>query len=759
MRLGRLARARGFQLILAAGIAVLSLCAAPALATTPRSPLPSPASTSGTAASSTPIAVRLSSISPVAPQPGDTVTIRGTLTNTTTGPVTGVATEVLLSPALIARSTLDAYADDPYGPLDASGLSLTPVTGYTRLADSTIGAGSSQPFEIQLPVDSLGLPTTGWSVHGLAIAVSGSTAVGTTTVGQLRTFLPWAPRSARFGLARLRVAWLWPLIDRPHRGVTPVWDDDTLAGELAPAGRLGRLVSAAAAAEDQGTQAQEARQAVIDTITSTGKHHHHRPLPPPVTTRNVPVTWVIDPLLIDDADAMRSTYQVAGSPKPTAGTGTSAARTFLADLQSAVGTSDLLPLPYADPDVTAAVRAGLGTEVGVAATSGRRTLQLSFGSADLLNAAWPAGGLIDERSVNALFSDGITALVLSDTALPPRTAQSATPSARAALNTPAGSLPTVLTDSVLSDDVQDGAANNKQAGIDLQRYLAETLMIEAESPSPPARTVVVAPGRRWSPSASYADHLLADTGKVPWLAPVSLGQVIDSKPDSAVAREALTYPAGARRDELPPSYLARVSDLSHSIARFADILPAGDLATQPYDEAVLRAMSSSWRQDPAGRDTALSAVQTDLDHAMSSVKIATRAFSTVTLTSHGGKLPVTVENDLDTPVSVTVAVLPNNRLTFSGGGRIKVTVPAHQHLAVSIKANAKTSGVFPLDVELLTPNGKVYESSIRLFVRSTVYGTITLVITGAATAALLIAVAIRLTRRAIAARRPAASSS
>jgi hypothetical protein len=89
-------------------------------------------------------------------------------------------------------------------------------------------------------------------------------------------------------------------------------------------------------------------------------------------------------------------------------------------------------------------------------------------------------------------------------------------------------------------------------------------------------------------------------------------------------------------------------------------------------------------------------------------------------------------------------------------GRVgPVALPAGQQTTVDIDAAAKTSGVFPLEVQLLTPNGQKYGQAVQLFVRSTVYGTITLVITAAATAALLVAVAIRLVRRGIAARRAA----
>jgi uncharacterized protein YfaS (alpha-2-macroglobulin family) len=119
-------------------------------------------------------------------------------------------------------------------------------------------------------------------------------------------------------------------------------------------------------------------------------------------------------------------------------------------------------------------------------------------------------------------------------------------------------------------------------------------------------------------------------------------------------------------------------------------------------------------------------------------------------------VPVTIANDLGAPAHITVQLDANQRLTLPHNGRVgPVALPAGQQTTVDIDAAAKTSGVFPLEVQLLTPNGQKYGQAVQLFVRSTVYGTITLVITAAATAALLVAVAIRLVRRGIAARRAA----
>jgi len=277
--------------------------------------------------------------------------------------------------------------------------------------------------------------------------------------------------------------------------------------------------------------------------------------------------------------------------------------------------------------------------------------------------------------------------------------------------------------------------------------------VQAEQPNR-QRTLVIAPDRRWSPAPGYATTLLTDTGKVPWIAPVPLSAALAAPQDTDVDRAPLAYPPTARHAELSRGYLNDVAALKAQTDTFASILATpGDQHARVYDDAVLRALSSSWRGQRALATTFVNEASAHLTATMHKVHIASLPNSFVTLTSHSGTVPITVSNELDTPVSVVVAI-SSQHLTVSGGGKKQQTIAPHRQIAVDVRAEARTSGVFQLDVQLLTPTGRSYETE-QLFVRSTAYGSVAILITAGATGVLLLAVIVRLVRRAMAARRPA----
>jgi len=725
---------------LAAAVAVLL---APLAGAAQADPTPSPS-----AATDLPLTVELRGIAPLAPQPGQTLVVRAQLTNTSSETVSDMQARLLVSPAPVQfRGQFDDYAATPDGSLPSDAVAA--ATAHASLGRSTLPAGASTTVRLEVRVDDLHLPGS-WQVYEMGVAVTGTTTTGVATAGQLRTFLPWAPLGQPGTGAPTPVAWIWPLVDRPHRTTATVWSDDDLAAALRPGGRLSVLLAAAADAQTQ--QAPPPRRPV------RRKHRKTAPPPPPrPAVTPVPVTWAVDPMLVQDVQTMQSGYTVGPAGDRHRGTGQAAADSWLKALQAAVPHGAVLGLPYADPDLVAVIRAGLTPDAQLASTVGQKLLS----QADLptgLPYAWPVSGLSDQRTLDTLYAGGVTTVVLDSTALPVTGGnESLTPGAHAAVTTRDGrGFDAVLVDHRLSAAVDAAAADPSLGPLTTQRVLSELLMIQAELPSDP-RSVVIAPDRRWAPAASLANALLSGTGKVPWIQPVTVAQVADSPVDDKVERPQVDYPAQARASELPRSYLRSTLPLKSRLGAFANILPSGDTQPRQFDDGRLRLLSSAWRTDPAGAVEARDHLDTALKKTMGRVHIQTQANSLVTLTGNTGTVPITVSNDLDTTATVTVVASADPHLEVRRGSRVTKVIPPHTKLPVDVRVTALARGVATLNVALYTPppGSRLYTPPVQLRVRSTAYGLEALLITGGATVVLLVGAGVRLVRRARAARRVA----
>ena len=729
----------------AAATLILTAASAPtALAARYAGPAPDSAPAIG-APPALPVAVTLDSIRPYAPQPGQTLTLVVTADNVSAAPIGQLSATLQLSRQRVqSRSQFDQYAADPAGGPPVAAVAPAGVTA--TIPHATLAVGAAEQITLTVPVDNL-QPLTAWQVYEFAVVVSGATPTGMGPVGQVRSFLPYAPVNATGVGVPTRVAWLWPLVDRPHRAGDE-WLDSTLAGELAPRGRLTGLVAAADVAGHQHSPLPPRQHG----------HHRHRSTAtqPRASIQPVPVTWAIDPLLLEDATAMSSGYRVGSGKAATAGPGAAAAKDWLTRLLSALGGDDVLSLPYADPDIVAATRNGLGKEVLDASTLGQSLLEHILGRTPI-TAAWPPDGYVDQRGLDTLFEGGVTTVVLDSNALPIIGGEpSETPSAHATVGGRFRNFDALLSDDRLDQVIATGAIAPESAAAGVQRLLSELLLIQAELPSDP-RSIVLTPPRRWAPTASYARALLTATGQVPWIEPVSLSAVAASPVYTKVRRGPLVYPPSAREQQLRPGYLRTVRAIKRDVDAFAAILPTGAAQPREFNAGVLRLLSSAWRTDPGDAKSARNALQQQVKSTMGKVRIAS-ASGEVTLTSHSGTVPVTVENDLDVPVRLAIRIAPSAHLVVQGGGVVK-TIQPHRSVPVDVRATARTSGVFPLVVSLFTPGGDVrYGQPVQLFVRSTAYGFIALLITGGATAVLLLAVGARLVRRIRAARRATAAA-
>jgi hypothetical protein len=327
------------------------------------------------------VSVAVDSLSPSTPTEGDTVTVTGTVTNNGKQPVTDAHVDLRVGPSLDTRSSIDALAkksDDVQGPAGEA------VGGKYAEKFSKLTPGVAEPFNISVPVDELDLGQDG--VYQLAVALSGETAAQPwdQVLGVQRTFLPWQPEEAG---TKTKTTFLWPLVSDVHMTAetgsneqqTPVFDNDDLAEEISPGGRLEQMVS-------------------------LGK--------------GLDVTWVIDPDLLASVDAMTKNYQVRDEDgTTTSGRNQAVAKQWLSELQQAVAGKEVVALPFGDPDLASLAHNGT-TVTGSLSHLKEATDAIDATVPTILHVkpstdfAWPVGGAVDPSIMKVATSAGADKVIV-----------------------------------------------------------------------------------------------------------------------------------------------------------------------------------------------------------------------------------------------------------------------------------------------------------------------------------------------------------
>ena len=741
-------RSRAPRLLLAALLAGLSLPMGSSYATEEPSPSPSAGPNDDA-----PAQVLVTKLAPRAPtDPEEFFQVRGTITNRGSQRLSEVKVRLRRGDVLQSRSELDiADREEP----------ATPTLVGTRVpaADETLDPGETTTFDLRLRVGLLRMRSLG--VYPLRIEVRarfGDEGVG--AVGSAQTLVPWFPEPPR---GRTRIAWLWPLVDQPRRGPREVMVDDRLAREVAPQGRLDTMLRAAA----------EGQKGRCDDVAQPPEDAAPRPPAGPCRAESIPVTYAIDPDLAFDVDAMTSPYQLrVTDDRVRQVRETQDFTRWLDTLRSATtaGGTEVLALPFADPDVVALTDpdSGLADEVARLRQLGANEVDRVVRRRPLTSVVWPPTGRLTRTALEALSSGGAQAAVLDPVALAERDSETdRTPDAHVGQLGQATGVPVngLVVDTVLSDLVTRVYDDFPGARLAEQRWIAETAIIAAEAPSV-SRTLVVAPARRGEVVAAVGAAVLADSGRLPWLCPVSLASVAvgsdscigETPPEEREVAPAELEPVRADDPVLSPRFLREVGAARRAAAQFTDeVLEPGPDAvrtTARLLRARARTLSSAWREAAPDGEEMLDLLQDDLADLRGKVHLEVGG-GTVTLTSRTGVISVNVVNELGQPVRVGVQLDPGNRARLSLSEVPVETVPPGRSTQINLKVTSATSGKFAVTALLVDRSRRPFGNPVELVVRSTQYGRVALAVTGVAAGVLLVAAGVRITRRALRRGRPA----
>jgi hypothetical protein len=675
--------------------------------------------------SALPVSLAITSVSPAYATPGQTVTVRGLVTNTSAAAMSGMSVRLRSSSVSFpSRDALQEYADGNEPLADSY------IQGAVRQIPSTLAPGATAHWTIRLPVAHVRM--TSFGVYPLA-AEADSASGAALDGGTSRTFLPYWPRKHGPDPRPMRqdIAWVWPLIDQPRQSECPGFPDNSLAPSLAAGGRLSSLLAAGAA---QSASAQ--------------------------------LPWAIDPALLADVEEMKDgPYRVGASAECTHSRqlpASHAAAAWLAGLLAATRGQPVFVTPYADVDIAALSRVSLDQDLASAFTEGRSVAskvlrrdfslpaaqQSSQAAAQQLNGmAWPADGLANHAVLQNLAVSKITAVVLDSTMLPLAAGSPSFIPADAIASTPDGvdgDMRVLLSDDTITQILGTADAPSEPPATAFaveQRFLAETAMIAAQAPNS-SRAIVVAPPRRWAPPAGLAQGLLTETASAPWLQPVSLGRLAAEPAPPPVS---LQPPPGSAKGGLSRHLLRKVKSLD----RRAALLQSIRLHPDPQlGRAVAAVESSAWR-GRAGRTQAqvlLSRLSDYIASQQSAVTII--APLPVTLGGLKGTVPVSISNRLGYAVHVRLKVSVPSDGRFTSSPPPIETIPAQQVVNVKLKMRSTTVGSTTVSLSLLTPGGRALPGKpVAMTIRATHFGTLALVILAGALGVFMITSAARAMRQ------------
>ncbi|MEU8618285.1 DUF6049 family protein [Streptomyces sp. NPDC048623] len=660
-----------------------------------------PAATAAESASdSGTVDVSLDTLTPSAPVEGDTVTLTGTVTNEGKQAVTDATVDLRVGPRLSSRSEIDEVSGRK---TYRDGRDPAPLGGAYTVKIPRLGAGLSQDFTLSVPVSKLDLDEAG--VYQLGVSLTGQTASRPygRVLGIERTLLPFQPEATE---KKTRLTYLWPLISTAHVSAetganqqqTPVFENDDLAADLAPGGRLHEMVALG---------------------------------------RDLPVTWVIDPDLLASVTAMTEPYMVKNGTTEVPGRNQAIAERWLNDLEKAVQGRKVVALPFADPDLASLAHHGkevpgslghLQQATALASTTVETVLHVKPST----DFSWPVDGAVDPSIMAVATSAGARNVIARSDSL--RDDLSYTPTSARPIG---GGTTAIVSDATLSKSFQGEMIRAENSTLAVQQFLAQSLAITLELPED-QRSIVVAPQRM--PSTAQAQAMakaLQGLAAKRWSEPLDLqAAAAQSDPDASKrVPGGSAYPRTLRAQELNSAAFREMKATRDDLDDFRVILTAPDRVVPPFTNAISREMSTSWRGEAPSAALYRKEVQDYLHSLTQEVQLIEK--SDLTLSGRSATIPVTVQNKLLQGVDHLVLKLTSGNKTRlkldddSGEAVRPVKIDGGHSQSVKFDASANANGPVTMTAQLYTEDGTPYGDPMTFTVKvSEITPTVMLVIAG-----------------------------
>lgn len=667
-------------------------------------------------ADATPLRVTLDSLTPsTLPRRGD-VTVSGTVTNRSDSTWTDLNVYLFVSESPMTTSEELEAATATEATLDV-GARLTDAGLYDQVSD--LAPGESTSYLLSLPRDAI--PADEEGVYWIGVHVLGSNEDGRVdgADGRARTFIPLIRgREPRASLSLVV----------PIKGPVRRDRDGTLANSqawermLGEDGRLNRLLELGG------------------------------------TTGDLPLTWLLDPAVLEAATSVTSgdppfdtsptddDSEASPAPEdPTDGASPDAspdddasdpddegevaqlaAASWLQLMSEQAEDHEVLHVPYGDPDTAAVLRWGAEDLYERAGELATETLE-SFGL-----RSTPVVAPVDGRLPR-------TVLPHLDPEHPVLLSSGAVDADETVLELDRGHRVVATSPVAL---VGGPSPTPPFTALALrQRILAEAAVHALADRS--GRPLVVTTPERWNPGRSWRSAGFFVGLDVPWLQTVSLPFAVAasaSTPYDGRLRYAQVY----RRRELPARNVRVTRDLTESGGVLAALLNRNDTIDQQVARAALLTSSRNARRAPRRAVQDARGISDQVHDQLRQVTVESSQL--VTMSSETGNFSVTVVNGLEEPVTVGLDV-------ETGSDELDIRSPdlvslgPGQRASVRLAVTATDTGVHSVSIAPTTRDGRALGGETTIKVRSSQVGLVIWFIMGTGAAVFVVAIALRILRR------------
>lgn len=323
-------------------------------------------------------------------------------------------------------------------------------------------------------------------------------------------------------------------------------------------------------------------------------------------------------------------------------------------------------------------------------------------------------GPLDAVAVDWMAREGVTDVVVDEPALVPVRGQVVTLTRPFRLRGSSGELDAVAADTALAAHLT--ASGPSTPALRAQRVLADLTVLYLDMPGD-RRGVVVSPPRSWSDPEVLAALAGGLTGH-PVLEAVDLERLFETVETArapggqVLVRRPLV--SGTRDDRGLASLASDIAAARRRVDSLAGVLGPENPVVDRLQELVLVSESADIAS-ARERSARLSAIRDAVDQTMARIRVP--AVRSITLTARRGTIPVTFLNESGFPARLRVN-LTSQKLDFPGG-RSRVLDLTLLNTTKQFPVVARTSGTFPMDVELTSPDGALVVGHAQLTVRST----------------------------------------